>query len=239
MTDRREMDQVTEVEALKARLGELEQRLNEASGAYGGVTLCAVTKTVPADTVNAAIEAGVRLIGENRVQELVDKLPLLRGDVQVHLIGRLQTNKVKYLPGRVSLIQSLDRIELARAIDRAAQSAGIVMDALIQVNIGREPQKGGVDEDQLDELIRACDPLEGLRVRGLMAVMPQADDPEQVRPLMRRMRSLFDARRARPVGRADMEILSMGMSHDCFVAAEEGATMVRVGTALFGQRPAR
>ena len=229
-------DMSWESEDLARRFALWRERLDEASARWGRVTLCAVTKTVPAEVVNAAWDAGARLIGENRVQELMDKRPLLRPGVEIHLIGRLQTNKVKYLPGRAAMIQSLDRIELAREISRQALKNGLVMDALVQVNIGRESQKGGVDEEGLDGLLRACEPLEGLRIRGLMAVMPACGDPEQVRPLMRRMRRLFDERRERPVGGAAMDILSMGMSHDAIVAAQEGATMVRLGSALFGPR---
>ena len=226
----------TDTGALRARFDLWRERLSEASARWGGVTLCAVTKTVPPEVIDAAWDAGARLIGENRVQELMEKQPLLTHNFEVHLIGRLQTNKVKYLPGRVSMIQSLDRIELAEEISRQAEKRGLVMDALVEVNIGREAQKGGVLEEDLDTLLLGCAPLEGLRIRGLMTVMPACADPEDVRPLCKKMRRLFDERRDHPVGRARMEILSMGMSHDALVAAQEGATMVRLGSALFGER---
>lgn len=211
-------------------------RLNEASGAWGGVRVCAVTKTVDAQTVQEACAGGVDLIGENRVQELCDKAPLIAAPCQKHIIGQLQTNKVKYLIGLADMIQSLDRMALAEEISRQAEKKNAVMPVLVQVNIAREPQKAGLDEDELIDFLHRASDLPGLSIRGLMAIMPKVDDPELVRPYFRRMRVWFDRLRDHPEGRAQMDILSMGMSHDCLVAASEGATMVRLGTALFGER---
>lgn len=225
-----------ERDVLIGRVREYREKLYEASGRWGGVKICAVTKTMDADTANLAYEAGIDLIGENRVQELMEKLPALNPNYEIHLIGQLQTNKVKYLMGHADMIQSLDRDSLAQEIHRQAVKAGLVMPVLVQVNIAREPQKGGIDEEELLPFLRRTAELNGLRVKGLMAIMPQADDPESVRPYFKRMRDLFERLRDQAIPGIEMTELSMGMSHDCLVAAQEGATMVRLGSALFGKR---
>lgn len=227
-----------EREAFIARVNEYQNRLAEASAKWGGVEICAVTKTMDADTSNLAYEAGLKTIGENRVQELVDKLPRLNPEYSIHLIGQLQTNKVKYIIRDVSMIQSLDRDSLAQEINRQAIKAGIVMPVLVQVNVAKEPQKGGIAEEELIPFLQRIAGMEGVCVKGLMSIMPVAENPEDVRPYFRRMREWFDHLRESPVPGVSMEVLSMGMSHDCLVAAEEGATMVRLGTALFGKRAA-
>lgn len=214
------------------------ERIGNASAKWGGAQICAVTKTVDAERINRAYDAGIRIIGENRVQELMGKIDALNPGFEIHLIGSLQTNKVKPIVGRVAMVQSLDRDSLALELSRRAQMAGIEIPALVEVNIAREPQKGGIDEDELPGFIERCSRLEGIRVEGLMAVMPFADDPEDVRPYFRRMRAWFERLRERDLPNVKMNVLSMGMSGDCIVAAEEGATMVRLGRALFGERPA-
>lgn len=218
------------------RVRDWKQRLDEASGRWGGVEICAATKTMDADTANMAYEAGIRTIGENRVQELIEKHERLHTGYSIHLIGQLQTNKVKYIAGKVDMVQSLDRDSLAAEMNRQALKVGTPMNALVQVNIAGETQKGGLPEEELLPFLRRVSVMEGVRVRGLMAIMPQAENPEDVRQYFRRMRGWFDRLRDDPVPGTEMEILSMGMSHDCLVAAEEGATMVRLGTALFGRR---
>ena len=215
------------------------ERIGNASARFGGAEICAVTKTVDVDTINLARAAGIRTIGENRVQELVSKIDRLDPAYQIHLIGQLQTNKVKYIIGKVDMVQSLDRDALAQELSRRAESAGIVMPALVQVNIARESQKSGVDEDDLLAFLKRTSELPGVRVEGLMAIMPFADDPEAVRPYFRRMRAWFDRLRDMDLKNVRMNVLSMGMSGDCLVAAEEGATMVRLGRALFGARPTK
>jgi len=214
-----------------------QQKIGEASSKWGGCEICAVTKTQNAETINIAREGGILTIGENRVQELMDKYDALNPEFSVHLIGGLQTNKVKYIIDRVDVIQSLDRDALAGEISRRAVAKGKIMQALVQVNIAREPQKGGIDEDELEAFIRRCAPLDGLKICGLMAIMPLTDDPESLRPWFRRMRNWFDRLRDTNIENTSMDILSMGMSGDCIVAAQEGATMVRLGRALFGARP--
>lgn len=214
-----------------------QQRIGEASLKWGGAQICAVTKTQSAETINIAWEGGLRTIGENRVQELMEKCDALNPAFSVHLIGGLQTNKVKYIIDRVDMVQSLDRDALAEEISRRAAAKGKTMRALVQVNIAREPQKGGIDEEELEAFIRRCAPLEGLKICGLMAIMPLTDEPEQLRPYFRRMRAWFDRLRDANIENTSMDVLSMGMSGDCIVAAQEGATMVRLGRALFGARP--
>jgi len=213
-----------------------KERIGEASAKWGGCEICAVTKTQDAETVNIAWEAGLRTIGENRVQELTGKIDRLNPEFKIHLIGSLQTNKVKYIAGSVDMIQSVDRIALADEISRRAMAFNRTMDVLLQVNIAREEQKGGVYEEELMDLVRHCASLEGLRVKGLMSIMPLVDDPEEVRPYFRRMRGWFDRLRDENIENISMDVLSMGMSGDCVVAAQEGATMVRLGRAIFGAR---
>ncbi len=224
-------------EDLLANIAEWRERIGEASAKWGGAEICAVSKTVDADTINLAWEGGIRTLGENRVQELMGKIDALNPDYRIHLIGQLQTNKVKPIIDRVAMIQSVDREALAREISRRAVNAGVEMPVLVQVNIARESQKAGVDEEQLVPLLKLCAGLPGVKVDGLMAIMPIADDPEDVRPYFRRMRGWFDRLRDMDLPGVAMNTLSMGMSDDAVVAAQEGATMVRLGRALFGARP--
>ena len=213
-----------------------QQRVGEASARWGGAEICGVSKTIDPETINLAWEGGIRTLGENRVQELLGKIDRLNPGFRIHLIGQLQTNKVKYIIDKVTMIQSVDREALAQEISRRAVAAGVRMPVLVQVNIAREPQKAGIDEDLLVPFLHTCAELPGIAVQGLMAIMPIADDPEDVRPWFRRMRTWFDRLRDDPIPGVEMRTLSMGMSDDCLVAAEEGATMVRLGRALFGAR---
>ena len=213
------------------------ERIAEASAKWGGAEICAVTKTQSAETVNLAWEAGLKTIGENRVQELMDKRDALNPNFNVQLIGGLQTNKVKYIAGWVDMVQSLDRDALAQELSRRAQQAGRQLPVLVQVNIAREPQKGGIHEEDLEDFVRRSANLPGIQIRGLMAIMPLADDPESLRPNFRRMRDWFERLRDADIEGTALDTLSMGMSGDCIVAAQEGATMVRLGRALFGERP--
>lgn len=215
-----------------------KERIGNASGRFGGAEICAVTKTVDADTINRARAAGLTIMGENRVQELLGKLDKLDPAWEIHLIGRLQTNKVHAIIDKVAMVQSLDREHLAQELDRRAAQAGRTLDVLVQVNIGREPQKAGFDEEALLPFLKDMGRYPALRVQGLMAIMPAVDDPEDVRGLFRAMRIWFERLRDMDLPGVQMNTLSMGMSDDCIVAAEEGATLVRLGRALFGQRPA-
>ena len=225
-----------EPEQIRANIARWQQRLQEASGHFGGVEICAVTKTHAAAEANCAADAGIRTIGENRVQELMGKIDGLDPRFRIHLIGQLQTNKVRTIIDRVDMIQSLDRPALAEEISRQAVRHGLSMPVLIQVNLAREPQKGGVYEEDLDALIRLAASLPGVHPQGLMAVMPATDDLEMIRPLFRQMRRLFEQYRDAAIPGTEFRTLSMGMSGDAELAAEEGATMVRLGSALFGKR---
>lgn len=226
-----------ERETILQNIASWQERIADAGAKWGGAEICAVTKTQSAETINIAWDGGIRTIGENRVQELMEKADELNPSYNIQLIGSLQTNKVKYIIDRVNMIQSLDRDSLAEEISRRADAKGKIMQALIQVNIAREPQKGGIDEDELEDFIRRCAWLPGLQIKGLMAIMPLSAQPEELRPYFRRMRTWFDRLRDENIENISMDVLSMGMSGDCIVAAQEGATMVRLGRALFGARP--
>ena len=206
----------------------------------GEVTLCAATKVQSDETIRAAIAAGVEVCGENRVQELCAHLEgdAYAGAEQVHFIGHLQTNKVNKVVGRVELIHSVDSLRLLEAIDKQAQKLGIVQGILLQVNIGGEDSKGGISPEGLEELAEAAVKMTHVRLRGLMAIPPIAHEPGANTHYFVKMRQLFVDMRAKIAhNESDMDCLSMGMSGDYEDAIEQGATLVRVGTALFGPRP--
>lgn len=200
------------------------------------ITLVAVTKGIPVDAMQTAVEYGCRDLGENRVQELVVKQRRLSG-VRWHFIGHLQRNKVRSLIEHVTLIHSLDRWSLAEEINRAATARGLVVPVLIQVNVARETTKYGVEPEAAADLAEAAGRLPGLSVQGLMTIAPKVDDPEEVRPVFRALRSLGWELAGRVPG-FSLKYLSMGMSNDYTVAIEEGANLVRVGSAIFGTRSA-
>ena len=197
------------------------------------VMLVAVTKNHGVEMMREAIDCGVENIGENRIQEAAEKFSVLNRKVTRHLIGHLQTNKAKSAAKLFDLIHSVDSEHLAAAIDKAANSIGKIQDVLIQINLAREDTKSGVYEEDLQSLIAAVDNLKNLRLRGLMMIAPNYDDVEKCRPLFRRMKEIFDGLK---IGRKDFDFLSMGMSHDYKIAIEEGANVVRIGTAIFGAR---
>lgn len=209
----------------------LRERLNARSPLKEGVRVLPVTKTVEPARILPLKDAGVAEIGENRVQEALEKLPALGNAFGIRVIGRLQTNKARYVARFASAVESLDRIELADALQRALDKENRALDVLIEVNAGNDPAKAGVAPEEVREFLRAVSAYDRLRVRGLMTVAPIAPDPELVRPCFRRMRRLFE-----DVGAGEWDTLSMGMSADCDVAAEEGATQVRAGSAIFGKR---
>ena len=198
------------------------------------VRLVAVSKTHPATLVEEAAAAGQRLFGESYVQEFVAKAEAAKSPVEWHFIGALQSNKIKYLRGRVALIHSVDRLSQAGFVD--AGFGLLTADVLLQVNLGREETKSGVDETGLEELVRQVARLPHVHIRGLMTLPPYFDEAEAVRPYFRRLREVAGEIRALGLPGVEMAELSMGMSHDFMVAIEEGATLVRVGTAIFGER---
>ena len=224
-------------EELTRRVARIRQELAEASdGRYPAPRLIAVTKTHSAEEILPLAEAGVTEIGENRVQELMTKLPALQDSFRIHLIGRLQRNKVKQVIGHVSMIQSVDSEPLAMEIHNRALAAGRRMPVLVEISPAGEEQKGGVPFEETEAFLKQIAPLEGIEVRGLMAVMPLTEDQDYLDGLFARTRGLFDRIRDKNLSGIAMEELSMGMSGDYRLAAAHGATMVRVGSAIFGPR---
>ena len=224
------------VQAVRARMAAAA----ESSGRRPeDIALCAATKVQSDDTIRAAIAAGITLCGENRVQELTAHLAAGAYEgARVHFIGHLQTNKVKQVVGRVDLIQSVGSEHLLQAVEAQADKLGLVQDILLEVNIGMEESKGGVDPVQLRPLAELAQSLPHVRLRGLMAIPPISPLPGANRPFFAKMYQLFvDIRREMSDNQCDIDCLSMGMSGDFEDAIAEGATLVRVGTALFGPRP--
>lgn len=225
---------------IATNLTRINEHIRAAAGKAGrdpaSVQLVAVSKTRPAADISAAFQAGQTVFGENYIQELVPKLTEVHEPVQWHVIGHLQSNKVKYIAGQVSLIHSVDRISLAQEIDRQWSKLGKVCDVLIQVNVSGEATKSGTSEEGAIQLVRECALLPSIRVRGLMTMPPFFDDPEAARPYFAELRRLSEAIAAQQIAGVDMRELSMGMSGDFEAAIQEGATMVRIGTAIFGER---
>ncbi len=203
------------------------------------VRLVAVAKTKPTEVVEAALTAGQSIIGESYVQELIAKTDQIQAPAEWHFIGHLQSNKAKYLVGRVALIHSVDRLSLAQEIDRQWGKAGQTANILVQVNLSQEASKSGATEEEAESLVRAIAALPHLRVKGLMTLPPYCPDLEEVRPYFRQLRQLAKQIAACQLPNVTMDELSMGMSHDFRIAIEEGATLVRVGTAIFGARQPR
>ena len=218
----------------------VEEQICEACARAGRsreeVTLIGVSKTVEAERVQAAVDAGITQLGENRVQELCEKQPQISGNPTWHLIGHLQTNKVKQVVGKVALIQSVDSTRLAKHIEKASAALDVVTPVLVEVNIGREASKSGVFAPDLQKTLEEIAVLPHISVQGLMCVPPISDSSDKKRNYFLKMHQLFLDIRDKKLDNVDMSILSMGMSADFSEAILEGSTMVRVGTALFGQR---
>jgi len=220
-------ENIKEIRKRMARAAQLSGRKPE------DVLLLAATKMNDAERVREAISAGVDICGENRVQEMQQKLALNAYEgAPLHFIGTLQKNKVKYVVGQVSLIQSVSSGELMDAIEKQAAKTGILQDILLEINIGREEQKSGFLPEELPDAFHKAKGLPHIRIGGLMAIPPVTDTAEEARPFFRAMRRLFDAY----AEDFSMDTLSMGMSHDYETAIEEGSTLVRIGTSIFGER---
>jgi pyridoxal phosphate enzyme (YggS family) len=203
------------------------------------VLLIAVTKLHGPDEMNEAIDAGITDIGENKVQEIMDKYDRVK-PVRWHLIGHLQTNKVKYIIDKVCMIHSVDSLKLAKEIDKRAAQHGLVMDILVQVNSAEEESKFGITTAETDQLISdIAEQCPNIRIKGLMCIAPFEDNPEDVREYFAEVKKIYDKYVDTKTGRLDFEYLSMGMTHDFEVAIEEGSNMIRVGTAIFGYRDYR
>jgi pyridoxal phosphate enzyme (YggS family) len=226
---------------VKQRLKSIYHRIQEAAMSCGRqsdeIQLVAVSKTMPKEKVLEAIDAGVAVFGENYVQEAREKFnALYTYPVSWHFIGHLQTNKAKYVVKMFDLVHSVDSLKLARELNKQAQKIPKIQDVLVQVNISEETSKSGVHTDELINLVRQMSQLDNISVRGLMTMPPYFNAPERVRPFFRQLRDLRDAIRAQNIPRISMNELSMGMTGDFEVAIEEGATLVRIGTAIFGER---
>ena len=225
---------------IQTRLEEVEKRVAAACERAGRsreeVTLIAVSKTKPVSDIEEAYRIGVREFGENKVQELTRKIEELPGDINWHMIGHLQRNKVKYIAGKVALIHSVDSFRLAEEINIHAKKRRIQIPVLIEVNAAGEASKFGVSLSDAKELVLQAASLDGLSIRGLMTIAPFVSDPEENREVFRAIKQLSVDIASENHDNVSMDILSMGMTNDFEVAIEEGATMVRVGTAIFGER---
>ncbi len=202
---------------------------------FEDITLLAATKTVDVSVINHAIEAGIKFIGENRVQEFLSKYDEY-SPVNRHFIGHLQTNKVKDIIDKVSLIHSVDSYRLAQEISKQAIKHNVIMDVLIEINVGDEQSKSGFSLDEALDAVKKISKLNGIKIKGLMAIPPICENAQQNRAYFAKMNKLFIDIGNEKIDNSSMEILSMGMSDDYEVAIEEGANMVRLGTALFGRR---
>ena len=225
---------------IKTNLKEVEQNILAACEKSGRnreeITLIAVSKTKPVSLLEDAYHAGVRDFGENKVQEMCEKYEVMEKDIRWHMIGHLQTNKVKYLIGKTELIHSVDSYKLACEIEKQAAKHNCMMDILIEVNIAEEDTKFGFMEEDVIQLVKQISELPHVKIRGLMTVAPYVVDPEENRPFFRKIKQLSVDINNQNIDNVSMDILSMGMTGDYMVAIEEGATMVRVGTGIFGER---
>ncbi len=215
----------------------IEQACIRAGRDPGEVLLLGVTKTHSADIINCGIEAGLTDIGENRVQEILEKYDHIDKRAKVHLIGHLQTNKVKHIIDKVDMVHSVDSLKLAKEISERAEKIGKVMDVLVQVNISGEVSKSGIEPEKLDMLFEEISVMPGIRVRGLMTIPPiEAGEMENTRRIFRELRKIYVDKSSKMYDNIKMEFLSMGMSNDYEIAIEEGSNIVRVGRAIFGER---
>lgn len=225
---------------ISENLSHINERIRQAAEKCGrepsSIRLVAVSKTRPAGDIVAAFQAGQTNFGENYIQELLTKLESIQEPVQWHVIGTLQSNKVRQIAAKVSLIHSVDRLSLAQEIDRQWGNLGKICNILIQVNISGEATKSGTTEEGAIQLVRECAQLQNIRVKGLMTMPPFFDDPEAARPYFAELRRLSEVISALNIDGVEMAELSMGMSGDFEAAIQEGATLVRVGTAIFGGR---
>ena len=228
------------MEDIRGNLEKVRQQIRQFAEGCGrsqdDVLLVAVSKTRTPEEINIAIEAGVTDIGENKVQEIMDKYDDIK-PVRWHMIGHLQTNKVKYIIDKVSMIHSVDSYKLAAEINKRAAACGITMDILLQVNSAQEESKFGISTEETEGLImQILDSCENIRIRGLMCIAPYADDPEDIKKYFDSVKEQYDQFSTIDHPNLDFRYLSMGMSHDFPVAIEAGSNLVRVGSAIFGER---
>ena len=225
---------------LRENLQEVEKRIQEACARAGRdrseVTLVSVSKTKPVETLQEAYDLGVRVFGENKVQEIRDKYDALPKDIEWHMIGHLQTNKVKYIVDKVKLIHSVDSLRLAEIIEKEAEKHNRSVDILLEVNVAEETSKFGLKTVEVIPFAEKIAQFPHINMRGLMTIAPFVDDPEKNRTIFRDLHKLYVDIKEKNIDNGTVSILSMGMTNDYEVAIEEGATMVRIGTGIFGAR---
>lgn len=225
---------------LHENLQDVEERIVKACQRAGRsrdeVTLIAVSKTKPVNMLEEIYREGIRSFGENKVQELKDKEEQLPSDIEWHMIGHLQRNKVKYIVDKVKLIHSVDSVRLAETIDREAEKKGLIVDILLEVNVAQEESKFGLKVSEVIPFLESIRNLHHIHVCGFMTIAPYVDDPEKNRDIFAQLKNLSVDIAKKNIDNIDVGILSMGMTNDFEVAIEEGATMIRVGTAIFGER---
>ena len=223
-------------ENLKKVEDNVDAACRKAGRSRDEVTLIAVSKTKPVEKLSTIYNQGIRDFGENKVQEMCDKMEQLPSDIRWHMIGHLQTNKVKYIVGHTTLIHSVDSLHLAKEIERQAEKKDVTVDILVEVNIAEEESKFGIHKEETYELVRQIAALPHVHICGLMTIAPYVENPEDNRMYFRGIRQLSVDIAEQNIDNVDMDVLSMGMTGDYMVAIEEGATMVRVGTGIFGER---
>ena len=225
---------------LENNLRQVEENIKNACAKVGRsrneVTLIAVSKTKPVEMLQTIYDLGPRDFGENKVQEMCDKMEVLPQDIRWHMIGHLQTNKVKYIVGKTALIHSVDSLHLAEEIEKQASKKNLYVPILIEVNIAEEESKFGIHKEETVALVRQIARLPHLQIKGLMTIAPFVEDPEDNREYFKQIRQLSVDIAGQNIDNICMDVLSMGMTGDYMVAIEEGATMVRVGTGIFGER---
>jgi len=225
---------------LKEQLLNVESEITKACERSGRnrneVTLIAVSKTKPVETLREAYDLGVRVFGENKVQELIDKYEVLPNDIKWHMIGHLQRNKVKYIIDKVKCIHSVESLRLAETIEKEASKHDRIIDILVEVNVAGEDSKFGLSPEEVPSFVEEISKFTHLRIKGLMTIAPFVDNPEENRPVFKALKKLSVDIAAKNIDNVSMNVLSMGMTNDYQIAIEEGATMVRVGTGIFGER---
>lgn len=223
-------------ENLEAVEAEIQKACERSGRSRDEVTLIAVSKTKPIEMLQEAYNLGVRVFGENKVQELTEKEGVLPDDIHWHMIGHLQRNKIKYIIDKAELIHSVDSLRLAEAIDKEAAKHNIIANILIEVNVAKEESKFGLMPEEVDEFVEKVSSLSHIHVKGLMTIAPYVENPEENRPIFAHLRKLSVDIARKNAHNITMSVLSMGMTNDYQIAIEEGATMVRVGTGIFGER---
>lgn len=227
--------------SIKENIDNIMEKINSAAKKagrdYKDITVIAVSKTVDAQRAKEAVEGGINNLGENRVQELVSKHEQLQNqDIKWHMIGHLQKNKVKYIIDKVELIHSVESESLAKEIDKRAKQHDLVVKVLIELNVGEEESKFGVKVEEIYEFVKSLEKFENIKVMGLMTVAPYAENPEDIRWVFKKMKEIYDNVSNMNLSNFDMKYLSMGMTNDFEIAIEEGANIIRIGTAIFGAR---